>query len=445
MAREVPEEKGNFYLETASISGFWGSRSVEAEFFEDCSIFIGPNGSGKTTFIEILRACLAVDLNQLARLDFMSCQIRLRSQDGAVRTVQVERGQSESRLLDFTYKISKRVFPLRTFAVSDRDRYPYSVTKRHDLAVERVRQQISSLVGLSSISVNRANLEADLGRRSEPGFGEWGNAVDFALNQIIKRLLQYRMRLFDTQAQIQRSLREEVLLSLIEPEEGEQELNFSFFESEKERKRLSENLRRTFLRLGVSRKDLNKKVGSYVDDITQRVEKTKRFFEKVQDEFEDPNSVQHLLADLMGERYQIIQSVTSRTLESDGQIEKLYEPIRQFEEIVNRFFDQKKISLSPSGFSVLGQPENREIALEHLSSGEKQLLILLTEVFLQRRQKFVFITDEPELSLHIEWQGELLDSIRTLNPNAQIIIATHSPEIASSSPKRIVQMSRIVR
>lgn len=37
--------------------------------------------------------------------------------------------------------------------------------------------------------------------------------------------------------------------------------------------------------------------------------------------------------------------------------------------------------------------------------------------------------DEPELSLHISWQDKLLSTIRDLNPNCQLIIATHSPSI----------------
>jgi predicted ATP-dependent endonuclease of OLD family len=39
------------------------------------------------------------------------------------------------------------------------------------------------------------------------------------------------------------------------------------------------------------------------------------------------------------------------------------------------------------------------------------------------------LIDEPEISLHIDWQRELIKSIQTLSPNLQLILATHSPEI----------------
>ena len=37
--------------------------------------------------------------------------------------------------------------------------------------------------------------------------------------------------------------------------------------------------------------------------------------------------------------------------------------------------------------------------------------------------------DEPEVSLHVEWQQQLVSLIRDLNPNAQIILTTHSPAV----------------
>lgn len=72
------------------------------------------------------------------------------------------------------------------------------------------------------------------------------------------------------------------------------------------------------------------------------------------------------------------------------------------------------------------------ITMEQLSSGEKQLLLILTSVFLQEERPSVLLMDEPEISLHISWQDKLIRSIRTLNPNCQMILTTHSPNIFTS-------------
>ena len=64
-----------------------------------------------------------------------------------------------------------------------------------------------------------------------------------------------------------------------------------------------------------------------------------------------------------------------------------------------------------------------------LSSGEKQMLIILLTVLVQKRQHCVLLMDEPEISLHIEWQQRLIGLMLDLNPNLQIILTTHSPAV----------------
>ena len=64
-----------------------------------------------------------------------------------------------------------------------------------------------------------------------------------------------------------------------------------------------------------------------------------------------------------------------------------------------------------------------------LSSGEKQMLAILLTVLVEDDQHYVLFMDEPEVSLHIEWQKRLIDLIIELNPNVQIILTTHSPAV----------------
>ncbi|OUD13771.1 AAA family ATPase [Thioflexithrix psekupsensis] len=70
---------------------------------------------------------------------------------------------------------------------------------------------------------------------------------------------------------------------------------------------------------------------------------------------------------------------------------------------------------------------DKEINAYELSSGEKQLLIILLTVLVQDNQPSLLLMDEPEISLHIDWQENLINYIRGLNPNVQLILATHSP------------------
>ena len=71
-------------------------------------------------------------------------------------------------------------------------------------------------------------------------------------------------------------------------------------------------------------------------------------------------------------------------------------------------------------------------------------MILLIETILQREKPTIFLADEPELSLHISWQRKILSSVLAINPNAQIVVATHSPEIAGKFPTKLISMSEVL-
>lgn len=81
-----------------------------------------------------------------------------------------------------------------------------------------------------------------------------------------------------------------------------------------------------------------------------------------------------------------------------------------------------------------------------LSSGEKQILIILTSVLIQSGRDFIMLMDEPEISLHFDWQRRLIEDIQTLNPNLQLILATHSPAMVINGwTDRVSEISELVR
>lgn len=100
--------------------------------------------------------------------------------------------------------------------------------------------------------------------------------------------------------------------------------------------------------------------------------------------------------------------------------------------VINRMFadTRKTVNTSTTNTSTLVfQQDGETLRLEQLSSGEKQMLLILMKVFLLEKKPSVLLMDEPEISLHISWQQNLIAAIRTLNPNCQLILATHSPSI----------------
>ena len=111
---------------------------------------------------------------------------------------------------------------------------------------------------------------------------------------------------------------------------------------------------------------------------------------------------------------------------------KIYARKFLFENLVNEAFKETgKVLDNDSDKLRFIIDEMTAIDADKLSSGEKQLLIILLTVLLEDGQEYVLMMDEPEISMHISWQYKLIDMILQLNPNVQIILTTHSPMIFS--------------
>ncbi|MDM8549104.1 AAA family ATPase [Desulfobacterales bacterium HSG2] len=110
-------------------------------------------------------------------------------------------------------------------------------------------------------------------------------------------------------------------------------------------------------------------------------------------------------------------------------IQAIYETKNIFTEILTELFSHTEKKFDEKAFHFLKTGIQTPILPENLSSGEKQILIILLTTLLQDRKKCILLMDEPEISLHIDWQRSLIKNIRRINPNCQVIIATHSPTV----------------
>ncbi len=105
------------------------------------------------------------------------------------------------------------------------------------------------------------------------------------------------------------------------------------------------------------------------------------------------------------------------------------EPKKKFQDLIDELFKEtgKKIVREENEIRFLLVDE--ELYPYQLSSGEKQLLAILLTVLVEDNLPYVLFMDEPEVSMHIEWQKKLIDIVLELNPNVQIILTTHSPAV----------------
>lgn len=125
----------------------------------------------------------------------------------------------------------------------------------------------------------------------------------------------------------------------------------------------------------------------------------------------------------------IISVLQTGEPDSAAKAQKLSEPKKLFQDIIDELFKEtgKKIIRSENEirFSQIGET----LVPYQLSSGEKQILCILLTVLVEDSMPYVLFMDEPEVSLHFEWQQHLIDLVLKLNPNVQLIMTTHSPAV----------------
>lgn len=121
-----------------------------------------------------------------------------------------------------------------------------------------------------------------------------------------------------------------------------------------------------------------------------------------------------------------LESIREIVKLSNRKQEDLFRPINEVENIVKEFVDDKKISF---GESLSFGDVERVVSAGKLSAGEKQILSFL--VYNAFFHGIPIIIDEPELSLHVDWQRRLIKALRKQNTDNQLIMATHSPFIYS--------------
>ena len=108
---------------------------------------------------------------------------------------------------------------------------------------------------------------------------------------------------------------------------------------------------------------------------------------------------------------------------------RISEAKKKFQDMTDRLFADTGKKIIRTKNEIMFTQIGEQLSPYQLSSGEKQMLVILLTVLVEDNRHSVLLMDEPEVSLHIEWQQKLIEMITDLNPNVQIILTTHSPAV----------------
>ncbi len=112
--------------------------------------------------------------------------------------------------------------------------------------------------------------------------------------------------------------------------------------------------------------------------------------------------------------------------------DEIFKKLKTFTTILNkRRFIFKKLEIAPDfGFRFISE-DGKEIPLTNLSSGEQQEVVLLYQLLFKVKPNTLLLIDEPEMSLHVVWQKEVINDLLKIIElqKINVILATHSPQI----------------
>lgn len=418
-------------LHSVQVDGFWGTKTLTIDFHRDVNFLIGVNGSGKTTLINMIAAALSADLPMLDRLPFETMHLHLQDTEGRRKPV-----------IEVHRHIGKESpFPRVSYTVRDKSSDPPAIyelddmvqqrtySREHIIYRERIRragyaivEHLKRLVQLTWLTIHRIPIT---GLRGEDRNFE--STVDKKVDQMSTELVKY-FSLLNRQADAEQAkFQEAVFLSLLAQQSSNAFVEIAKLDLAQEREALAQ----IFEKFKLERPAFVPLLEQHFDEVQSALDAAKKGYTTTQ--------VAAIFA------MSRIHSVVQEWHKLIEQQHRIYEPQDGFLGILNKMMVKKEYRVSEKNeLNAVLLESNSSIPLTELSSGEKQLLIILGEALLQQRTPTIYIADEPELSLHVAWQVQLVENLRRLNPEAQIIVATHSPEIVSSFGSQVFNMEDLL-
>lgn len=432
-----PTNARECYIASIQVSNLWGYKNISLPLSRETNLLIGKNATGKTSVINILRHLLALDIESLLQISFDQVVIHLRSYEGDyLHTLSAVVGPDSIRI-SLDDDAQELDFPpyLRNLEFSSPAHFERTRTLRRrqeiSLRNSELRQRLMTLVPAVWLPVNREvhGIPDESSYRSERGPRATG--ADERLNVLLLELKSYRLALEARLSASYKEFEKRVLSLILYNKEYDNftSIKFETPSTSQERDQLFTAFQEARLLDDRMRLRIREHFASQDDVLKKMVARNARSQSKDDPgiDFEDI-----FIIPLIRRTKEMIKF--ARELETEKRL--IFSGLEKYTKTTSSFLEDKSVSINDSGELVIDfqNPRSRNLSHEHLSSGEKQILILLTQALIYEGKTVVYVADEPELSLHVTWQEQLLGALKELNPRMQLIIATHSPDIVGSRP-----------
>lgn len=432
-----------------SIRGLHGYKDVSIDFQNKATIVVAENGSGKTTILSALNALLTRRLRRLGSVEFESMELVFSNAE-VVRVEKKMVSQSKGRGEDLAERLAAEA------GVSSEDiiNYvieSYSSATRSDVRMHpMVRKLHLSLSSPFDAVLEKLDAIQEGLRSEEP-------ELTGIKEEIKDRLGETRVLFLPTYRRVELPLARP-------PSRGREDLG-----GRRYGRRLSGGLDARFSGMNFGLSDVEYRLGELADEVERRSNleyrgvSARMINQLLQQQISRSEAEQFPLPDIDSlemffsrvERRSAIANIESlrRFYESEdsgseqriflryflGQLSQVIEQTRAIEALLRRFVDacnqylkassdEKTLAYVPESMKVEVRNlwTGTEVEMDSLSSGEKQIISLLAELYLDPARKIILI-DEPEISLSLDWQRKVLLDVQEAESVEQFLAITHSP------------------
>lgn len=412
-------------------------------FLPHANFFIGRNGTGKTRLIELIKSSLTFDYEKLRSVAFDQIVIIFadsnsnknpnlvikkridEERDLPILSFQFFESLSESKpSIEFSkFFATSRIFPHDTAA--------RAMPSRHRASESQLRREFARNLDVAWLSIHRSNFDFPREHFSdvvEESF-QFSSPVDRKLYELTSELAQYVSVLSNSVADLNEKFQRQFVLSFVDYRHKEQ--SYIPDEAIMKEKIDIESIFREF----------NFQESEYKEKLDNHFDRLKSIYARKQEIDGSPELDLHSIAELFllfdTERLHNIVEDWAALQQKKSEITRYRD---RFLSTLSGLFDGKSAQFSNRNVLEFKLDGERTITVHDLSSGEKQILIIYIQALMRDGHPFVFIADEPEISLHIQWQERLVSDIFKINPDAQLIFATHSPDIVGEYSNGLISL-----
>ncbi|PFH69632.1 AAA family ATPase [Bacillus thuringiensis] len=445
-------------------------RNYSIDFYEDITLLYGVNGCGKTTILNILSTIISGELLELKNYKFKYLELIVSDNDPYLKEEKliIKETIHNIPMYQVYFKGKMALVPKVTNEMyvdfEEMEFEKESISKRKayieqreymEIKEEYVNKDFKELVyeiqktfyqlyiplTRKSVSIDRLqirNVRAGVGTARHDNANTY---LDNSVKKAVKLLSDYMMRVTLRENRILERLKGQILdLALSSTEVEIDNLDL------KELLLLSSDLWDM-----PSISNLNIPMEQNLEALKEKLESYRGTFVIDKDnnvQIQDPMGFANFIA-AMSQLKKFTQ-IAKAVSKANKKREQFLLPVNQLINAINEFLKdgEKEVLLdarSTLRFKRKGSAKPQPI--EVMSSGEKQIVIFFIYVILglvYEKRTGIFIIDEPELSLHVEWQNKFVTNLLKISGDTQLILATHSPEIIGDRITRCVEVRGVL-